>query len=119
MGRALLGLLSEGLGLGPTRLEEASCLEGKVRDCHYYPVCPEPERTMGLVSHTDPGVLTVLAQDCVGGLQVKQTDDDGASYWVDVKPVPGALVINVGDLLQVQSDCCYFESSQLIQLQPV
>jgi len=71
--RALLGLLSEGLGLGPTRLEEASCLEGKVRDCHYYPVCPEPERTMGLVSHTDPGVLTVLAQDCAGGLQVKQS----------------------------------------------
>ena len=47
--------------------------EGKVRDCHYYPVCPEPERTMGLVSHTDPGVLTVLAQDCAGGLQVKQS----------------------------------------------
>jgi len=31
VGHALLGLLSEGLGLGPTRLEEASCLEGK--DC--------------------------------------------------------------------------------------
>ena len=73
VGRALLGLLSEGLGLGPTRLEEASCLEGKVMVCHYYPVCPEPERTMGLVSHTDPGVLTVLAQDCAGGLQVKQS----------------------------------------------
>ncbi|RCV21122.1 hypothetical protein SETIT_4G112300v2 [Setaria italica] len=100
VGRALLGLLSEGLGLGSTRLEEASCLEGRVMVCHYYPVCPEPERTMGIVPHTDPGGLTVLAQDCVGGLQVKQTDDDGASYWVDVKPVPGALVINVGDLLQ-------------------
>ncbi|KAE8784737.1 1-aminocyclopropane-1-carboxylate oxidase4-like [Hordeum vulgare] len=95
--RAVMALLSEGLGLGEAALEEASCLEGKVMVCHYYPVCPEPERTMGLVPHTDPGVLTVLAQDGVGGLQVKHTNEDGESYWVDAKPVPGALVINVGD----------------------
>ena len=40
--------------------------------------------------------LTVLQQDNVGGLQVKYGED-----WVDVKPVSGALIINVGDLLQV------------------
>ncbi|WVZ81721.1 hypothetical protein U9M48_029065 [Paspalum notatum var. saurae] len=107
VGRVVLGLLSEGLGLAPTRLEEASCLEGKAMVCHYYPVCPEPERTMGVVPHTDPRVLTVLAQDGVGGLQVKQIDDDGESHWVDVKPVPGALVINVGDLLQIMSNGKY------------
>ncbi|RLN42715.1 hypothetical protein C2845_PM01G48330 [Panicum miliaceum] len=102
VGRALLGLLSQGLGLHrDTALEEASCLDGKVMVCHYYPVCPEPERTMGIVPHTDPGVLVVLAQDGVGGLQVKHTGEDGRSHWVDVKPVPGALVINVGDLLQM------------------
>ena len=72
--------------------------------CHYYPVCPEPERTMGIVAHTYPGVLVVLAQDGVGGLQVKHTGDEGRSQWVDVKPVPGALVINVGDLLQMMSN---------------
>uniref|UniRef100_J3MD02 Fe2OG dioxygenase domain-containing protein n=1 Tax=Oryza brachyantha TaxID=4533 RepID=J3MD02_ORYBR len=74
---------------------------------HYYPVCPEPERTMGIVPHTDPGVLTILAQDDIGGLQVKHTDEDGASYWVDAKPLPGALVINVGDLLQIMSNDKY------------
>ncbi|XP_062228621.1 1-aminocyclopropane-1-carboxylate oxidase homolog 4-like [Phragmites australis] len=107
VGRALLGLLSEGLGLGAAALEEASCLEGKLMACHYYPVCPEPERTMGIVAHTDPGVLTVLAQDAVGGLQVKQIDEEGRSHWVDAKPVPGALVINVGDLLQIMSNDKY------------
>jgi isopenicillin N synthase-like dioxygenase len=101
--RAVMGLLSEGLGLGASALEEASCLEGKVMACHYYPHCPEPERTMGIVPHTDPGVLTVLAQDEIGGLQVKHQDEDGRACWVDVKPVPGALVINVGDLLQVHT----------------
>lgn len=105
--RAVMALLSEGLGIGAATLEEASCLEGKVMVCHYYPVCPEPERTMGIVPHTDPGVLTVLAQDGVGGLQVKHTDENGKSYWVDAKPVPGALVINVGDLLQIMSNDKY------------
>nr|XP_034590667.1 1-aminocyclopropane-1-carboxylate oxidase homolog 10-like isoform X3 [Setaria viridis] len=62
-GCALLGLLSEGLRLGSTRLEAASCLEGRVMVCHYYLVCPEPKRTVGVVSHTDPGRLTLLAQD--------------------------------------------------------
>ncbi|KAK3128876.1 hypothetical protein QOZ80_6BG0467580 [Eleusine coracana subsp. coracana] len=101
--RAVLGLLSEGFGVAPPELEEMSCLEGKVMFCHYYPACPEPERTVGIVAHTDAGVLTVLAQNGVGGLQVKHTDADGRDQWVDVKPVPGALVINVGDLLQVCS----------------
>ncbi|KAK9115133.1 hypothetical protein Syun_021930 [Stephania yunnanensis] len=62
---------------------------------HYYPWCPEADRTVGIASHTDPGVLTVLLQDGVGGLQVKHGDG-----WVDVVPLPGALVINVGDILQ-------------------
>uniref|UniRef100_A0ACD5ZR95 Uncharacterized protein n=1 Tax=Avena sativa TaxID=4498 RepID=A0ACD5ZR95_AVESA len=105
--RAVMALLSQGLGLGKTALEETSCLEGKLMVCHYYPVCPEPDRTMGLVPHTDPGVVTVLAQDGVGGLQVKHTTEDGESYWVDAKPVPGALVINVGDLLQMMSNDTY------------
>uniref|UniRef100_A0A0D9WNY7 Fe2OG dioxygenase domain-containing protein n=1 Tax=Leersia perrieri TaxID=77586 RepID=A0A0D9WNY7_9ORYZ len=82
-------------------------IPGKSMICHYYPVCPEPERTMGIVPHTDPGVLTVLAQDAVGGLQVKHTAEDGGSYWVDAKPVPGALLINVGDLLQIMSNDRY------------
>lgn len=52
---------------------------------------------MGLAEHTDPGVVTVLVQDKVGGLQVKWNEG-----WVDVEPLEGAVVINVGDLLQVR-----------------
>ncbi|CAO2181169.1 unnamed protein product [Urochloa humidicola] len=105
--RAVMGLLSEGLGLGAAALEEASCLEGRVMACHYYPQCPEPERAMGAVPHTDPGVVTVLAQDEIGGLQVKHRDEEGRTCWVDVKPVPGSLVINVGDLMQIMSNDKY------------
>lgn len=96
LGEILLGLMSEGLGLNTERLKELTFLEGRVMVGHYYPHCPQPDLTVGLNCHTDPGAFTVVLQDQTGGLQIKY---DGV--WVDVKPVPGALVINVGDLFQV------------------
>ncbi|KAK1262975.1 hypothetical protein QJS04_geneDACA012016 [Acorus gramineus] len=103
LGERLMGLLSEGLGLGHERIKEMSCLQGRVMVAHYYPYCPQPDLTVGLAGHTDPGVLTVLLQDMVGGLQVK-VEMEGEDVWVDVKPVPGSIVINVGDLLQIMSN---------------
>jgi len=97
LGERLLALLCQGLGLHADKLKEMSCSEGRVMVGHYYPYCPEPEKTVGIACHTDPGLLTVLLQDQVGGLQVKL---DGK--WVNVKSVHGALVINIGDLLQVR-----------------
>ncbi|XAR72202.1 hypothetical protein NMG60_11018764 [Bertholletia excelsa] len=95
----LLGLLSEGLGVERERLKGLSCLESRTMVAHYYPYCPDPDLTYGLTSHTDPGVVTVLVQNQVSGLQVKFDEE-----WVDVKPVPGALVINIGDILQIISN---------------
>ncbi|KAH7656001.1 Iron/ascorbate family oxidoreductases protein [Dioscorea alata] len=105
--RELMGMMCEGLGVGVGRMEEMTCLEGRLMACHYYPPCPEPDRTMGTAVHTDPCALTLLVEDQVGGLQVKQEGEDGEEFWVDVKPVPGALVINVGDLLQIMSNDTY------------
>ncbi|KAI6686025.1 hypothetical protein NL676_031938 [Syzygium grande] len=99
LGGLLMELLSEGLGLSPGKLQELTCLETRVMVGHYYPYCPQPDLTVGLTSHTDPGVITVLLQDQVGGLQVKRGDE-----WVDVTPVPGALVVNIGDILQIMSN---------------
>lgn len=63
----------------------------------YYPAQP-PEMgadQFGVGPHTDFGVLTVLCQDSVGGLQVQTVDGD----WVQAPPVPGSLIVNVADLL--------------------
>ena len=49
----------------------------------------------GVGEHTDYGLLTLLAQDDVGGLEVKSR-----SGWTDVPPLPGALVCNIGDMLE-------------------
>jgi len=53
------------------------------------------QNQFGVAPHTDFGVLTVLCQDDVGGLQVQHAD----GTWFEAPPVPGSLVVNVGDLL--------------------
>ena len=79
---------------------------------NYYPVCPEPARPAGLNTpahghlgvnqHTDAGALTILLQDDQPGLEVLR---DGS--WHLVETVPGALVINIGDIVQVWSNDRY------------
>lgn len=95
LGILLLELLSEALDLNPDYLNALGCSEGHAMLCHYYPACPEPEKTLGAGRHADYGFLTVLLQDGIGGLQVLCRNQ-----WVDVPPVRGALVVNIGDLLQ-------------------
>lgn len=63
----------------------------------YYPPQPPAHgaEQFGVSPHTDFGVLTLLYQDQVGGLQVQGKDGD----WVTAHSIPGTFVVNVGDLL--------------------
>lgn len=61
------------------------------------------ETQFGVGPHTDFGVLTVLCQDSVGGLQVQ----DAEGNWVKAPPIEGALVVNVADLLARWTDGAY------------
>jgi isopenicillin N synthase-like dioxygenase len=59
-----------------------------------------------MVAHTDEGPFTILAQDKVGGLEVKRRD----GVWIDAPPVPGAFTINVGDMLMWWSNGRYLSN---------
>jgi isopenicillin N synthase-like dioxygenase len=51
------------------------------------------EREIGCGAHSDYGCLTILAQDAVGGLQLRNS----AGEWIEAPPIPGTFVINLGD----------------------
>ncbi|GKA17762.1 1-aminocyclopropane-1-carboxylate oxidase homolog 1-like protein [Tanacetum coccineum] len=95
LGGCVFELISEALGLNPNHLLDMGCAEGLVVLGHYYPSCPQPELAIGTPNHADNSFITILLQDHVGGLQVFYQDQ-----WTDVPPIPGALVVNAGDLLQ-------------------
>lgn len=65
-----------------------------------YPSRPEPEAKQGVGAHKDAGVLTLLlVEPGKGGLQVEK---DGR--WIDAPPIPGAFVVNIGELLEVATN---------------
>ncbi|MBU1294246.1 MAG: 2OG-Fe(II) oxygenase, partial [Gammaproteobacteria bacterium] len=62
----------------------------------HYPPRPANDHDNGAGAHTDYGCVTLLLQDQIGGLQVKNRKGE----WVDATPIDEALVVNIGDLMQ-------------------
>lgn len=107
-------LVLETLGLESQTIEgeKGSRLSSAVRLNHYNIGDPVPvDERDGLAElgetalgyHTDPGVLTLLLQDEVGGLQAESAEHG----WIDVEPRPGTIVVNLADSLQVWSNDQY------------
>ncbi|KAK2978969.1 hypothetical protein RJ640_017533 [Escallonia rubra] len=99
----LMELICLSLGVQRQRLNgffKDHCNMGRIIHC---PPCPTPHAALGTHRHTDVGALTVLSQDDVGGLEVLRRDGE----WVQVKFIPNAYVVNVGDMLEVWSNKKY------------
>ena len=93
----LLECLSINLGLPPNYIQEALGELHQDLLINHYPPCPNPELTVGANKHTDLGGVTCLWQlEDVVGLQVLK---DGE--WYPIKPLDGAYIINVADMVEV------------------
>ncbi|XP_027923743.1 scopoletin 8-hydroxylase [Vigna unguiculata] len=107
--RDIVEVLIGKLGVTLKDSEMEGLLGTKMVNMNYYPACPNPELTVGVGRHSDMGAITVLLQDGIGGLYVKvdQQNDAHKGQWLEIPPVPGALVINIGDTLQILSNGRY------------
>ncbi|XP_060672905.1 flavanone 3-dioxygenase 3-like [Ziziphus jujuba] len=100
--KQLMGLVFESLGLNPNYLEEEVENGSEVLAVNCYPACPQPELTLGIPPHSDYGALTILLQSCPG-LQVM----DSHNNWVSVPAIQGALIVQLGDQMEVISNGQY------------
>jgi len=62
-----------------------------------YPGQNRPQQGVG--AHKDPGYLTLVMQDEQSGLKVERN-----GQWIAVEPIPGAFVVNIGELLELASN---------------
>ncbi|CAL5203932.1 unnamed protein product [Lathyrus oleraceus] len=103
LGMKLTELLAISLGVNDRlhyrELFEEGC---SIMRCNNYPCCPQPSLVLGTGPHCDPTSLTLLHQDQVGGLQVFVDDK-----WHTVRPLPNALVVNIGDTFMALSNGRY------------
>ncbi|GAB4835312.1 hypothetical protein Ancab_039505 [Ancistrocladus abbreviatus] len=103
--RKLYDILLKGLNLKGFDESKKSLLMAWIAvNFNYYPYCPNPELTVGVGRHSDGSALTVLLQDDIGGLYVRAPEGDS---WIHVPPTKGALVVNIGDMVQLLSNGHY------------
>ncbi|PKA60064.1 S-norcoclaurine synthase 1 [Apostasia shenzhenica] len=92
----LAGVMSENLGLGR---ELYDLFKNGIQSFrfNYYPPCPSADKVLGLSPHSDGVGFTLLLQ--VNGRPGLQIRRDGR--WLAVEPLQGALVINIGDIVEI------------------
>ncbi|KAK9725444.1 hypothetical protein RND81_05G143900 [Saponaria officinalis] len=97
-------ILMRGLNVNEIENKKSRLANSKALNLNFYPKCPEPELTVGVGPHSDVQTFTVLLQDDVGGLYVRGPDGES---WVNIPPIKGALIFNIGDTLQILSNGIY------------
>ena len=99
LSRKILAALAIGLGQSADIFQSAYRKPLGRGQLVYYPTLNKDDidaERFGAASHSDFGVLTILMQDHLGGLQVQRRDGG----WIEAAPIQGTLVCNIGDLLE-------------------
>jgi isopenicillin N synthase-like dioxygenase len=96
LGRRILRAIARYLDLGDDFFEDKVELGNSVLRMLHYPPVPADAPGVRAGAHEDINVITLLLGAEEAGLQLKDADGD----WLDIAPPPGALVVNIGDMLQ-------------------
>ncbi|KAK5578181.1 hypothetical protein RB653_003134 [Dictyostelium firmibasis] len=89
--------------------------QGEEKDDQPPPTLNKPDDTsnlkkqekFGTCQHTDWGLLTILHQDDVGGLQIKSKNSD---EFFDAPPIEGTFICNIGDMLDKMTGGYYLSN---------
>ncbi|HTI75579.1 MAG TPA: 2-oxoglutarate and iron-dependent oxygenase domain-containing protein [Mycobacterium sp.] len=110
VGDRLLWAFAVALGEEPdTFSRHATKTPSQLRLIHY-PYNPDAEDAEGIGAHTDYECFTLL-KPTAPGLEVM----NGAGEWIDVPPIPGTYVVNIGDMLELWTNGAYVATSHRVR----
>ncbi len=110
VGHRLLWAFAVALGEDPdTFSRHATKTPSQLRLVHY-PYNPDAEDGQGIGAHTDYECFTLL-KPTAPGLEVL----NGAGEWIDVPPVPGTFVVNIGDMLELWTNGAFVATSHRVR----
>ena len=95
--KCLLKLMAKNLAINPEQFANMFEDGRQSLRMNYYPPCEQASKVLGLTPHSDFGGLTLLVQvNEVQGLQIKRN-----GKWIPIRPLPGAFIVNIGDVIEV------------------
>ncbi|KAL5551425.1 hypothetical protein UlMin_001601 [Ulmus minor] len=110
-GKRLLELIAMALNLDEDFFQRIGAVDksaSHLRILHYPDaVGSSDEETYGISAHSDLGTITLLASDGVQGLQVCRENIKKPQVWEDVPHLDGALIINMGDMMERWTNCLF------------
>ncbi|KAK7330796.1 hypothetical protein VNO77_24996 [Canavalia gladiata] len=109
-GKELLSLIALSLNLDEDYFEKIGAVNKPaafLRLLHYPGELGSDEEICGASAHSDYGMVTLLVTDGVPGLQICKEKSRQPQVWEDVSHVEGALIVNIGDLMERWTNCLY------------
>jgi isopenicillin N synthase-like dioxygenase len=95
LGMELLDAVGAYLGLAPGRLEDACAGGDSILRLLHYPAAPFDGAGVRAGAHEDINAITLLLGAEEAGLEILTREGE----WLAVAPPPGAVVVNIGDML--------------------
>ncbi|PNX96936.1 flavonol synthase/flavanone 3-hydroxylase [Trifolium pratense] len=109
-GKELLSLIALSLNLDENYFEKISALnkpEAFLRLLRYPGELGSSEEICGASPHSDYGMITLLMTNGVPGLQICKEKLKQPQVWEDVSHVEGAIIVNIGDMMERWTNCVY------------